>query len=218
MGRPPRSVRGSGRPPMSVPADAVAARTWRSVHVAGARFDGHGKDGAPRPPRLGRGRSGAWRSAWPPLSRAGARPRSGSGRQPRCQWSSPCLRRWRATFWPARGGVDAVAFVSMVAPLALGQGLPNAVIAVMHAGSTVLEGLSPSPGALRCRMPGDVGSGSGFRVRPWSRRRWNHTRKQQVEERRWNRSGLHPLWFVPYSVDVRSKRANTCRITPSPSA
>jgi heavy metal translocating P-type ATPase len=38
-----------------------------------------------------------------------------------------------------RVGVDAVAFVSMVAALALGQGLAGAVVAVMYAGGTVLE-------------------------------------------------------------------------------
>jgi heavy metal translocating P-type ATPase len=38
-----------------------------------------------------------------------------------------------------RVGVDAVAFVSMVAALALGQGLAGGVVAVMYAGGTVLE-------------------------------------------------------------------------------
>jgi heavy metal translocating P-type ATPase len=38
-----------------------------------------------------------------------------------------------------RVGVDAVAFVSMVAALALGQGLAASVVAVMYAGGTVLE-------------------------------------------------------------------------------
>jgi hypothetical protein len=57
-------------------------------------------------------------------------------------------------------GVDAVAFVSMVAAPALRRGLADAVVAVMHAGSTVLEELAPSPGALRCRAPGDVAFGS----------------------------------------------------------
>jgi heavy metal translocating P-type ATPase len=38
-----------------------------------------------------------------------------------------------------RVGVDAVAFVSMMAALALGQGLAGAVVAVMYAGGTVLE-------------------------------------------------------------------------------
>ena len=38
-----------------------------------------------------------------------------------------------------RVGVDAVALVSMVAALALGQNLAGAVVAVMYAGGTVLE-------------------------------------------------------------------------------
>jgi heavy metal translocating P-type ATPase len=38
-----------------------------------------------------------------------------------------------------RMGVDAVAFVSMTAALALGQGLAGVVVAVMYAGGTVLE-------------------------------------------------------------------------------
>ncbi|HEX6023222.1 MAG TPA: hypothetical protein VFZ00_14595, partial [Solirubrobacter sp.] len=42
-------------------------------------------------------------------------------------------------FLAGRVGVDAVAFVSMVTALALGQGLAGAVVAVMYAGGNVLE-------------------------------------------------------------------------------
>ena len=49
-------------------------------------------------------------------------------------------------FLAGRMGVDAIAFVSMSAALALGENLAGVVVAVMYAGGNVLERLRHRPG------------------------------------------------------------------------